>query len=45
MSVLRAFKYDVNLMTTSTLASKITLQKTVVALKWARIETKDPEIR
>ena len=38
MSVLRAFMDDVSLMTTLTPASKIPLQRTVVALKWARMK-------
>ena len=38
MSVLRAFMDDVSLMTTSTPASKIALQRRVVALKWARMK-------
>ena len=41
--VLRAFMDDVSLMTTSTPASKIALQRTVVAL--SQNETKAPEIR
>ena len=38
--VLRAFMDDVSLMTTSTPASKIALQRTVVALKWVRMKLK-----
>ena len=38
--MLCAFMDDVSLMTTSTPASKITLQRTVVALKWATMKLK-----
>ena len=40
MPVLRAFMDDVSLMTTSTPASKIALQRTVVALKWTGMKLK-----
>ena len=45
MPVLRAFMDDVSLMTTSTPVSKIALQRTVVALKWARMELKPQKSR
>ena len=43
--VLRAFMDDVILMTTSTPASKIDLQITAVALKWARMKLKPKKSR
>ena len=45
MPVLRAFMDDVILMTTSTPASKIDLQITAVALKWARMKLKPKKSR
>ena len=45
LSVLDAFMDDVSLMTTSTSASKITLQRTFVALKWAMMKLKPQESR
>ena len=45
MSVLRPFMDDVSLMTTSTPASKIALQRTVVALKWTRMKLKPQKSR
>ena len=40
MPVLRAFMEDVSLMTTSTPAFKIALERTAVALKWTRMKLK-----
>ena len=45
MPVLRAFMDDLSFMATSTPASKIALQRTVVALKWGRMKTKAPGIK
>ena len=45
MPVLRAFMDDISLMTTSTPASKIALQITVVSLKWARMKLKPQKSR
>ena len=45
MPVLNAFMDDVSLMTTSTPASKIALQRTVVALKWTRMKLKPQKSR
>ena len=40
MPVLRAFIDDESLMATSAPASRIALQRTVIALKWARMKLK-----
>ena len=40
MPVLRAFIDDESLMATSVPASRVALQRTVVALKWARMKLK-----
>ena len=45
MPVLLAFMDDVSLMTTSTPASKIVLQRIVVALKWTRMKLKHQKSR
>ena len=45
MPVLRALMDDISLMTTSTPASKIALQRIVVALKWARMKLKPQKSR
>ena len=45
MPVLRALMDDISLMTTSTPASKIALQRTDVALKWARMKLKPQKSR
>ena len=45
MPVLHAFMDDISLMTTSTPASKIALQITVVSLKWARMKLKPQKSR
>ena len=45
MPVLHAFVDDVGLMTTSNLVSKIALQRTVVAQKWARMKLKPQKSR
>ena len=45
MPVLRAFMDDVSLMTRSTAAAKIALERTVIALKWARMKLKPQKSR
>ena len=45
MPVLCAFMDDVNLITTSTPASEIALQRTLADLKWARIKLKPHKSR
>ena len=45
MPVLRAFMDDMSLMTRSTAAAKIALERTVIALKWARMKLKPQKSR